>query len=133
VLRETCKGRTSKVWEIEKKLRVSVLDPLFQETLSGNWTKGGLVSVLLKGIKEYCAASFIKSSLSPDFTQEDDILEAQMLCLETICLGLLYLESHRSDALIPRIQETYPEIISATADNHPYYFHDGGLYTSFTA
>jgi hypothetical protein len=133
LLREIGKGRPSKVWEIEKKIRVSVLDPLFQETLSGNWTKGGLVSVLLKGIKEYCAASFIKSSLAPEFTQEDDLFEAQMLCIETICLGLLYLECHRSDAIIPRIQETYPEIISATAANHPDYFHDGGLYKAFTA
>jgi hypothetical protein len=96
VLRDTGKGRLSKVWEIEKKLKLSVLDPLFQETLSGNWSKGGLVSVLLKGMKEYCAASFIKSSLAPDFTEEDDLLEAQMLCLETICLGLLYLEFHHS-------------------------------------
>jgi hypothetical protein len=76
VLRDTGKGRLSKVWEIEKKLKLSVLDPLFQETLSGNWSKGGLVSVLLKGMKEYCAASFIKSSLAPDFTEEDDLLEA---------------------------------------------------------
>ena len=110
-----------------------MLDPLFQETLSGNWTKGGLVSVLLKGIKEYCAASFLKSSLAPDFTQEDDLLDAQMLCLENFCLGLLYLECHRSDELIPRMQETYPEIISATAANHPYYFHDRGLYKALTA
>jgi hypothetical protein len=47
-------------------------------------------------MKEYCAASFIKSSLAPDFTEEDDLLEAQMLCLEKICLGLLYLECHHS-------------------------------------
>ncbi len=133
MLRETGKGRSIKVWEIEKKLRVSILDPLFQETLSGNWTKGGLVSVLLKGIKEYCNASFIKSSLGPDFTQEDDLLEAQMLCVEAICLGLLYLECHHSDPLILRIQETYPEIISITATNHPDYFHDGLLYKAFTS
>ena len=131
-MRDTGKARSSKVWEIEKKLRVTVLDPLFQETLSGNWTKGGLVSVLLKGIKEYCPASYIKSSLAPEFTQEDDVLEGQMLCLETICLGLLFLEGHRSDALVPRIRETYPEIISATATYYPEYFHDGGLYKAFT-
>ena len=55
-----------------------------------------------------------------------------MLCLEAVCLGLLYLENYHSDTLVERFKETYPDIIQLTATHHPDYFHDATLYTLFT-
>ena len=55
-----------------------------------------------------------------------------MLCLEAVCLGLLYLENYHAENIIEHFKETYPDIIQLTATHHADYFHDGFLYTLFT-
>lgn len=105
------------------------MNKIHEVASKGNWSSSFWISTawLLGdwGVKGYSLEQYLKKTLGK-LDNPDNIIIAQMLCFEAMCLGVM--NSKKKDCTcITKFTEAYPELLTEIIAAHPEYMVDGSI------
>lgn len=108
---------------LKKKIQESVLNKVVDSVDNHGWTHYSLFDF---GVKGYIDQRYLKHRLGELNQQENALEVAQMLCFESMNLGIMR-SKEKPYVVVKQFTRAHPELVKKIAVEHPEFFVDGSI------